>query len=167
MSALDNLSVTANVLQVIGFADTVFRAGKNLYELFDKARSASRNIALLLLELQALLSIVAFVHVVINEHASSPFAQDDGHMLPNVHTILTLIEQDFRHLRGLLGQVAGSTSEGWLSLFGSFRWALKDHEIAASRYRLAHYTQNLTAALSVSGRYVKSVTKRPSHAHNH
>ena len=70
MSALDSLSVASNVLQVVGFtADMVFRAGKILYDLFDKARSASRNIALLLLELQAVLSVVAYVRV----------------SLPNVH----------------------------------------------------------------------------------
>ncbi|PVI04943.1 hypothetical protein DM02DRAFT_668655 [Periconia macrospinosa] len=153
MSALDNLSVASNVLQVISFADTVFRVGKNLYVLFDNARSASRNISLLLHELQALLSVVASVYVVITEYASSPFAQDDGHTLPNVHTILTLIEQDFRHLRGLLGQTVSSGREGWLSsLQSNVRWALKDHEIATSRHRLSQYTQNLTAALSVLGR---------------
>ncbi|CAO2658641.1 Nn.00g063640.m01.CDS01 [Neocucurbitaria sp. VM-36] len=153
MSALDHLSVAANVFQVINFADTVFHAGKILYELIDKARSATRSITLLLLELQALLSVVAYVHVVITEHASSPFAQDDGHALPNVHAILTLIEQDFLYLRGLLDQTARSRHEGWLSLLQSnVRWALKDHDIAAARHRLARYTQNLNAALSVSGR---------------
>ena len=156
MSALDHLSVAANVFQVINFADTVFHAGKTLYELFDKARSASRNITLLLLELQALLSVVAYVQVVITEHASSPFAQDDGHALPNVRAILTLIEQDFLYLRGLLEQTVRSRHEGWLSLLQSnVRWALKDHDIAAARHRLARYTQNLNAALSVSGRSVK------------
>jgi hypothetical protein len=153
MSALDNLSVASNVFQVIGFADSVFRAGKTLYELFDKARAASRNIALLLLELQALLSVVAYVRVFVTEHASSPFAQEDGHTLPNVHTILTLIEQDFRHLKALLVQTIGSGREGWFGLLTSnVRWALKDGDIADSRHRLARYTQNLTAALSVSGR---------------
>jgi hypothetical protein len=155
MSALETLSVASNVFQIIGFADTVFRAGKSLYELFDKARSASRNIAWLLIELQALLRVVAHVRVVIAEHASSPFAQDDGHTLPNVEIVLTLIEQDFRHLTGLLGQTVGSGSEGWLSLLQrNIRWALNDHQIAASRQRFAQYTQNLTLALTVSGRYV-------------
>lgn len=151
MSAIAGLSVAANIFQVVGFADAVFRAGKSLYDLFDRARSASRNISLLLQELQALLSVIAFVRVVITEHTSSPFARDDGHTLPNVRTILTLIEQDFRHLRGLLGNIIGSGREGWLSLF-NVRWALNDHEIAISKHRLAQYTQNLNATLSVIGR---------------
>jgi len=108
MSALNNLSIVSNVLQVVGFADTVFRAGKDLYELFNKARFASRNIALMILELQSLLSVVAHVRVFIAEHGSSPFVQDDGHTLPDVHTILTLIEQGFWHLRGLVIQTVGS-----------------------------------------------------------
>ena len=91
MAALSNLSIASNIFQTIGFADTVFQVGKNCYELFEKARSASRNIELLLLELQALLSVVAYVRIFITEHASSPFVQDDGHTLPNIHTILTLI----------------------------------------------------------------------------
>jgi hypothetical protein len=165
MSTIEQLSLASNVLQIVGFADTVFRAGKVLYELFDKARSVSKTIALLLLELQALLSVVAFVHVVIAEYASSPFAQDDGHTMPNVHTILTLIEQDFRHLKGLLSESERSGREGWLSLFHyNVRWALRDEEIMASRHRLARYTQNLNAALSVSGRYVNLETDRREHA---
>ena len=137
MSALDNLSIAANVLQVTGFADTVFRAGKGLYELFDKARSASRNITLLLFELQALLSVVASVHIFAREYASSPFAHDDSHTLTNVYTILTLIDQDFRHVSELLMRTVGSGPRSWLSLLQrNILWALKDDEIAASRQRL-------------------------------
>lgn len=153
MSPLDGLSIAANVLQVTGFADTVFRAGRNLYELFDKARAASRAITLLLFELQALLSVVASVRVFATEYASSPFACDDDHTLANVHTILTLIDQDFRHVGSLLARTVGSGGRGWLSsLQSSILWALRDDEIAASRHRLSQYTQNLTTALSVSGR---------------
>ncbi|KAF2874252.1 hypothetical protein BDV95DRAFT_327923 [Massariosphaeria phaeospora] len=153
MSTLASLSVASNVLQVISFADTVFRTGKTLYELLDKARSASRNIVLLLLELQALLSVIASVRVVVDEHASSPFAQEDGHTMPNIGIILTLIEDDFSHLKGLLVQTAGSGRESWFSLFQSnIQWAFKDHDIAAARHRLARYTQNLNATLSVLGR---------------
>jgi hypothetical protein len=153
MSALDNLSIASNVLQVIGFADTVFRAGKDLYELFDRSRNASRNIALLLLDLQAPLSVVAHVRVFISEYASSPFALDDGHTVPNIQTILSLIEQDFRHLRGLVTQSISSRQEGWFSLLPfHLRWALNEHEVATSRQRLGQYVLNLTAALSVSGR---------------
>jgi hypothetical protein len=100
MSALASLSVAANVFQVVEFAGTVFSAGKNLYELFDKARSASNNITLLLQELQRLLSIIAYVRIVITEHVSSSFT----HTLPNIHTILTLIGKDFEHLRCILAQ---------------------------------------------------------------
>lgn len=157
MSPLDGLSIAANVLQITAFADTVFRAGRNLYELFDKARSASRNISLLLFELQALLSVVASVHVFATEYASSPFACDDGHTLANIHTILTLIDQDFRHVKGVLVRTVGSGRQGWLSSFrSSILWALKDEEIMASRQRLSQYTQNLTTALSISGRYAIS-----------
>jgi hypothetical protein len=103
MSVIENFSVAANAFQVVGFADTVFRVGRALYELFDKGRSASSNVALLLLELQALLSVVASVRVFITEYSASTFAQDDGQTLSSVHTVLTLIEQDFRHLRGAFG----------------------------------------------------------------
>lgn len=100
--------------------------------------------------------MVALVRTVIVQLASSPFVQD-GHTLPNVDVILTLIEQDFRYLRGLTGQTVGSGRGGWLLLLKSHvGWALKDDKIAASRHRLAQYTQNLTIALTVSGRYVKS-----------
>ncbi|PSN65835.1 hypothetical protein BS50DRAFT_621632 [Corynespora cassiicola Philippines] len=153
MSALDYLSVAANALQVINFADTVFRIGRNLYELFDKAQSASRNIALLLLELQALLSVVACVRVYIEEHASSPFAQVDGLALPNIRTLLTLIEQEFRHLRALFLQTTSPGQRCWSSYLPSnFKWALRDQAIADARHRFSQHTLHLNAALSVSGR---------------
>lgn len=153
MSAAGTLSVVSNAFQVVGFADTVFRAGKAVYELFDKARSASRNIALLLLELQALLSVIAFVRVVISEHASSPFATEDRQTLPNIHTILTLINQDFLHLKKLVTQNVTTWNDSWLSLLqNNIRWALQDHDIAAARDRLARYSQNLNTALSAAGR---------------
>jgi hypothetical protein len=43
MAAHAGLSVAANVLPVIGLADTVFRAGKSLYDVIENARSASGN----------------------------------------------------------------------------------------------------------------------------
>jgi hypothetical protein len=154
MSALAGLSVAANVFQVVGFADTVFRAGKSLYDAFERAQSTPYSIKLLLQELRTLLSIIASVRVFISEYATSPFAQDDGHILPNIRTVLMLIEQDFRHLRGLTGNAAGSRREGWLSLVPTnMRWALKEHEVTSSKHRLAQYTQSLSAALSVVGRY--------------
>lgn len=118
MSALDRLSTAANILQIAGFADTVFRAGRNLYELFVKARSASRSVTLLLFELRALLSVVASVCVFVNEYASSPLARDDTHTLENVYKILALVEQDFRHVRGLLERI-GFGSRGWVAVVDS------------------------------------------------
>lgn len=154
MATLNNLSVTANILQVVGFADTVFRVGQSLYEVIDTARQASRNIALLLHQLQALLSVVALVNIFLAEHQSSSFALDDGHVLPNIQTLLLLIEQDFRHLKGILGEGSRSTRAGWLaSLQTGLWWALKDKDIADARHRLSQYTQQLTAALSATGRY--------------
>lgn len=145
---MENLLLTANVFQIVGFADTVFRVGRDLYELFDKARSASKDVMQLLLELQALLCFIATVRKFITEYASSPFALDDRQPLPNLHTILTLIEQDFRHLKGLLAQTVGSGIGGW---FKNILWALKDGEVEASRHRLARYTQNLNDVMSVTG----------------
>lgn len=154
MAALNNLSVAANVLQVVGFhADTVFSIGQGLYELLDKARLASQTIALLLHQLQALLSVVALVRIVIDEHQQSPFAHEDGHGLPNVQTLLLLIEQDFRHLKSILESTAGPSRFGWLSnLHTSFWWALKDRDVVDARQRLSQYTQQLSAALSAVGR---------------
>lgn len=153
MAIIENISVAANILQLVTFADTVFRTGKSLYDLLDNARLASRSSTLLLHQLQALLSVVAYVRIFITEHASSPYALDDGHTLPNIQTLLLLIEQDFRHLRCLSTEASGSMNAGWFSVLQSnLWWALKDKDIADARQRLSLYTQNLNAALSVSGR---------------
>lgn len=154
MAALENLSIAANILQVIGFhADTVFCVGQTLYELIDKARLASQTIALLLRQLQALLSVVALVKIVIDEHQHSPFAHEDGHGLPNIQTLLSLIEQDFRHLKDMLDSTTGPSGLRWLSNFQtSFWWVLKDRDVADARQRLSQYTQQLSVALSAVGR---------------
>lgn len=153
MAALENLSVCANVLQVVSFADTVFRVGQNLYETVDTVRHASRNISLLLHQLQALLSVVALARIVIGEHQASAFVQDDGHVLPNIQTILLLIERDFQYLKSVLGEAAGSSQLGWLSTMRTGLWfTLKKNEITDATLRLSQYTQQLNAALSATGR---------------
>jgi hypothetical protein len=161
MAALNNLSVTANILQVIGFhTDTVFCVGQGLYELIDKARFASQNIALLLHQLQALLSVVASVKFVVDAHQRSSSAHQDGHGLPNIHTLLLLIERDFRHLKDILDSTVGSSRAGWLSsLQTSFWWVLKDRDVIDARQRLSQYTQQLSVALSAVGRSEAQVHK--------
>lgn len=150
---MDSLSLVANVLQVVNFADTVFCAGKSLYDFIGRYKNFSQGLPRLLLELQSLLSIIAYVRVFVTEYASSPFAHSDGHALPTIGTILTLIEQDFRHLRSLLSDLACSWNDRWISmLVRTLNWGCNEQEIIAARHRLTQYTTNLNAALAVSGR---------------
>jgi hypothetical protein len=152
MSA-EGLSLAANVLQVVGFADTIFRAGTNLYELFAKARTASRNVTLLLSELQTLLRVIANIRMFLNEHAASLFANEDSYSLHTVKTILTLIEHDFRLLKNMIAKIVPIRPASWyLTLMNGIRWALDQNEVDSACQRLSRYTSSLTAALSVSGR---------------
>lgn len=152
---MDSLSLVANVLQVVNFADTVFCAGKSLYDFIGFYKNFSQSLPRPPLELQSLLLIIAYVRVFVTEYANSPFAHSDGHMLPSIGTILTLIEQDFRHLRSLLSNIACSSNDRWISmLVRTLDWGCNEQEIIAARHRLAHYTTNLTAGLAVSGRWV-------------
>ncbi|KAI8939823.1 hypothetical protein NX059_003561 [Plenodomus lindquistii] len=153
MASINTLSVVSNAFQVIGFAETVLRTGASVYELFDKARSASKGIAILLLELQALLAVITSVQVVLTQHATSPFVLDDGQAVPNVCAILTLIDHDFTYLRRMIHQSSCSGSNSWFSrLQNNVRWALRDGDVAEAKERLARYTQNLNTALSSTGR---------------
>ena len=93
-----------------------------LYELIDKARLTSQIITLLLHQLQALLSVVALVKIVLDEHQHSHFATEDGHGLPNVQTLLFFIEQDFRHLKGISDNTIAPSRLGWLSTLHTSLW---------------------------------------------
>lgn len=153
MSSGNKLSIVANVLQVVTFADTVFCAGKSLYDFAGRYKNFTQGIPRLLMELQSLLSIIAYVRVYVEEFANSQFACNDGHTLPSISTILTLVEQDFRQLMSLLSEIACNSNDWWLAVIASsLRWARKEEDIAAAQHRLAQYTTNLTAALSISGR---------------
>jgi hypothetical protein len=154
MSSLNTLSVVANVVQVVNFADTIFCAGKSLYDFIGRYKKFSQSIPHLLLELQSLLSIIAYVRIFLTEFANSQFSHTDGQMLPSINSILTLIEQDFRHLRSLISDTMYDTNDRWYTIISSsLKWARKEQDISGARNRIAQYTANLTAALSVSGRY--------------
>lgn len=157
--SLETLSVAANVFQVVSFADAVIRAGTQLYELFTKARAAAQNIANLLAELQALLRVVANVHVLLSEQAASTLSSVDAYSLQTIRTILTLIEHDFRHLKSVIATLVPVQQHTWYArLTSGLRWAVNEREVETACHRLSRYTTNLTAALSVSGRYAVHAT---------
>lgn len=114
MSALDSLSVASNVLQVVGFtADTVFRAGKKFSTSSSTRLGLRRGTSHCCFSSSKRCSRLSPTSVCHYRTCIIPFAQDDGHTLPNISTILTLIEQDFRYLRRLLKRMVGSGREGW------------------------------------------------------
>jgi hypothetical protein len=134
---IKGLSIAANVLQIVGFADIVSKAGASLYEIFNKAKGASKDIALLLSELQALLRVVANIRVFLGEHATSPFVNEDSYCLQTINTILTLIEQYFRYLQSLISRIAPVQPKAWYSaLTNGIRWALGHDEVYSACRRL-------------------------------
>ena len=149
------LSVTANAFAVVGLADIVFRHGKDLYELCERAQSASRSISRLLVELRAVTSIVARIRIFVHDFESSLFALEDSLTLPHIKSILTLCGQEFEILKAIIASTQTRASDGWTTqILKCFKWALDEQSIEQSCQRLQRLSTSLTAALSLNGRYV-------------
>jgi len=147
------LSVTANAFAVVGLADIVFRLGKDLYELCERAQSASRSISRLLAELRAVTSIVARIRIFVHEFECSSFALEDSLTLPHIESILTLCGQEFEILTAIIASTQTRASDGWTAQFlKRFKWALDEQSIEQSCQRLQRLSISLTAALSLNGR---------------
>lgn len=149
------LSVAANAFAIVGLADVIFRSGKQLYDIYSRTRNAPTCVAQLLEEIRASTSVIAHVRIFVEEFKTSPFAVDDGHSLPQIKTILTLIGHEFEILAQLIMHAQGSASDGWLGQFAkNLRWAMGDQRIAQSCQRLQRLTISMNAALSVTGMLV-------------
>jgi hypothetical protein len=163
MANSNTFSTVANAFATIGLADTVFRNGKHLYELYERCQGASKVIPQLLNELKAVTSIIAHTTIFLHGFESSPFALEDGQTLPQIQSILTLCGQEFEFLRGAITANQNCRGDGWLvQLKKSFTWALEDQKVAQSCQRLQRLSTSLTTALSVTGRCVNYLEGRLS-----
>lgn len=153
------LSVTANAFAIVGLADIVFRHGKDLYELCERAQSASSSISRLRAELRAVTLIVVRTRIFVHEFESSSFALEDSLTLPHIESILTLCEHEFGILTEIITSTQTRASDGWAAQFlKCFKWALNEQSIEQSCQRLHRLSTCLTAALSLDGRYVDDLT---------
>jgi hypothetical protein len=157
------LSVTANAFAVVGLADIVFRHGRDLYELYERAQSASRSISRLLAELRAVTSIVVRTRIFVHEFESSSFALEDRLTLPHIESILTLCGHEFGILMEIIASTQTRANDGWTTQFlKCFKWALDEQSVEQSCQRLHRLNTCLTTALSLNGRYVDDLMNSAS-----
>lgn len=150
------LSVAANAFAVVGLADVVFRQGKDLVDLLVKVKRADDDVKELQNELQALESRIVEVRLFAAEFQASPFVIEDQRVLPYLDLILRGCEHEFNLLHGIVS-AAMKPADGWLRQLGRrVGWALKDQKVVQSRQQLEKYKSELTAALSIIGRYVNT-----------
>lgn len=158
MAALASLSTAANVAAMISLADTAFKTGTQVFELYCRYRDASSSMAQLVDEIQAATSNTAQVRIFMQEFEASAFAIDNGHTLPQIQQLLCLIDQEFKLLKKLMQDTRPSSSGGWLGLFqqvtGHMRWSLDDRKVAASCTRLHRLSSHMNNALGITGRWV-------------
>ncbi|KAF2498525.1 hypothetical protein BU16DRAFT_298216 [Lophium mytilinum] len=150
MAALTAFSVASNA---ISLADIAFKLGKETFEIYDRHRHAAQSVPRLLSELQALMSVISHTQMFLRDFEKSPFAVNDKQILPNLQTILTLCENEFRELRKIASEVKVVDGDSWLErLRKSWRWTAEDKSVEDASVRLHRLGTNLTAALSVTGR---------------
>jgi hypothetical protein len=64
-----DLSKAANAFAVVGLADVVFRLGIEASEIYSRCRNASRNVFILLSNLQTLADIIAKVRAFADDYS--------------------------------------------------------------------------------------------------
>ncbi|KAL1872054.1 hypothetical protein Daus18300_004423 [Diaporthe australafricana] len=134
MDALVSLSIAANVAAIIPLADTAFKTGTQVFDLYCRYRDASLSISQLVDEIKAATSNIAQARIFIQEFAASAFAIDNGHTLPQIQQLLCLIDQEFKLLRKLMQDTRPSPSRtsSWLD---RFQQAQYPHEQCSRNHR--------------------------------
>lgn len=151
----DPFSSLANAAAVIGLADMLCRAGKDLYLFFSAVRAASRDIQNMLEELRQLQVIVTSVQTLATNYVNSPFAGDDGLRLSlsAIAEALKGCQVEFTFLKDLTDKAgAKQQSRAGNSLATKVKWVLDGNKITQSCQKLERLKNSLSNALSVAGR---------------
>lgn len=156
MADLVALSTAANVAAMISLADTAFKTGTQVFDLYCRYRNASSSISQLVDEIKAVTSNTAQVRIFMQEFDASAFAIDNRHTMSHIQQLLCLIDQEFKLLKKLMEDTRPTSSGSWLDRFnqvaGYMRWSLDEHKAAASCTRLHRLSTHMTNALGITGR---------------
>lgn len=150
MAAQAGLSIAANAFAPIGLADIVFRAGKDVLELFLKIRDAPEGLALLLSAVRIVENAIAEASLYLTELSASDFVHEDHVAIPDITFILQNCHVEFDKLRTIIDATTVAPNDGW-SLFWKKKtaFALNEKEIDRSQTRLHRFAQALNTTLSV------------------
>lgn len=151
MAAQAGLAIAANAFAPIGLADVVFRAGKDVLELFLKVRDAPKGLALALSAVRIVENAIAEASLYLTELSASDFVHEDHVAIPDITFILQNCHAEFNKLGNITKAASATPNDGW-SLLWKRRtvFALNDKEIERSQRRLHRYAQALTTTLSVA-----------------
>jgi hypothetical protein len=97
----DPLSLVASGAAVVGLADVLLRASRELYVFFGELKEASHNVRVMLAELDQIGSLLAGVQQCVNEFGTSPFVVEDGLSISEIAKALQACRTEFEHLRNV------------------------------------------------------------------
>jgi hypothetical protein len=148
----DPLSLVASGAAVLGLADVLLRASKELYSFFHELKDASRNVALVLAELDQLGALFASAQQYTNESEAS----NDCLAIPEVSKALENCRAEFEGLRAWVEKAGVGPGDGRVKRMAKkLKWVVDDAKLSHSRQNLERLKSSLGIALSAAGRSVE------------
>lgn len=151
MAAQAGLSIAANAFAVVGLADVVFRAGKDVIELLFKIHDAPAALSSLIDAVRVLEGAIAETRSYISDLAASDFVSVDHAVVPDIVFLLQKCQHEFNHLSLLTTATATTPQDGWKLLWKKKAvFALNEKEIERAQRKLERYTQALNTIVLAS-----------------
>lgn len=139
----------ANGTAVIGLADVALRAGKDVYELLLKAKSARKDVAQLLEEIQLLEAAISLVLACAETYQAQCSTVEDHRRLEILLDLVAACGKIFGELRLALGSKATSQTDSWFrAARKSLEWALSEKDIANYCLRIERLKSSTHLTLS-------------------
>ena len=136
------LSGPANIFSIVGLADVVYRASKDLHDTFRRMQGSQQACTTLSQSLKNISAIAAEITVL-------PSDTNHQSILSTIHDILTDCRQELEGLQAIGNSVKHASIDTWVTkLRKSSTWAFSEREISQALRRLEQQKLSLAVALA-------------------
>lgn len=147
------LSALSGAATVFGLADILARTAKSLYVIFGELKDASKNVKLLVLELQELENLLGNVQQHVDSYSGSPFVIDDNLALPEITQALNACLFELNTLRGRVDAMDIKATDGKVKCMAKkLKWVFEEGNVTLPLRNIKRLKSHLMIALSTSGR---------------
>ena len=149
----DSVSTIVNLSAILGLADVLCRAGKELFIFFTAIKDASKDIRNVAEELQQFIALLASVKTAVEQREASALAKDDELSWSGVIKALKGCQIELSELSLFVAKSRPNQQFGKaMNFVHKVKWVLDEKKLIQSCQRLERRKLTLITALTVIGR---------------